>query len=285
MSPTSGVAGLIGFGLVAVSIGGLIAACSSGDDAAGAAPGADAQADPAGDPGPGGDRGSVTGRALDVSRVPARTWTWFDIPGAFCRDGSPAGFGLNLDPASRKTVFFLEGGGACFDAVTCAGNPANITSKSMSGGIFDRTIAANPVAEWNQVYVPYCTGDVHSGNNPDGTVAGVGRQRFVGYANTRIFLETLAATFPDTARLLVTGASAGGFGAAANYGQAVRIFPSIPVNLVDDAGPLMRQPPLARCLQETWKTLWKLEADLLDVAGDLLQGDSSSRRRSRTGAG
>jgi hypothetical protein len=111
--------------------------------------------------------------------------------------------------------------------------------------------------------VPYCTGDVHAGNNPNASVSGViGTQQFVGYTNTQFFLKKIGATFPDMAQLVVTGASAGGFGAAANYGQALDLFPSIPVYLVDDSGPPMRQPPLAQCLQTEFKTVWGLDKSI-----------------------
>ncbi len=204
---------------------------------------------------------------LDISKVEEKKWTWFEIPDTSCRDGSPTGIGLNLNPASKKMVIYLEGGGACFNIATCAQNPAKVPRQSHSGGILDRSKTDNPVADWNQVYVPYCTGDVHSGNNPSADVQSVGTQKFVGYANMGIFLKRLASTFPATEQILLTGVSAGGFGAAANFGQTVRIFPAAKVNLVDDSGPLMREPPLAQCLQEQWTTLWKLDTTVLAECG------------------
>ncbi|MBX3197831.1 MAG: hypothetical protein KF894_06775 [Labilithrix sp.] len=268
------VPGAFAFALAAL----LAAACSSSDEGGGG-PGAGAGAPdatavgpdggaPGDGPGASGDGGDAGATApLDLSAVQDRTWAWFDIPGAVCRDGSPAGFGLNLSSPSKKLMLFLQGGGACFNSQTCAGNPSSVGAKSASGGIFSRSNTENPVADWNHVFVPYCTGDVHAGNNPDGNVAGVGPQKFVGYANMELFLAKLAATFPDTAQILVTGTSAGGFGAAANYGHTLRWFPSIPVNLVNDSGPLMRQPPLARCLQDQWKTMWKLDTTVIAECG------------------
>lgn len=244
-----------------------------GSDEDGSAGGTDSGSDASGEDA-GGDAGNDSGTdagtaPLDISKVAQRTWTWFEIPGATCRDGSAAGISLNLNAPSKKTMIFLQGGGACFNAQTCQGNPAKVEGKDSSSGILDRTNAANPVADWNYVFVPYCTGDVFAGNNPNGTVPGVsGTQKFVGYANMEIFLSKIAATFPTTERVLLTGTSAGGFGAAANYGHALRIFPeATPVNLVDDSGPLMRQPPLAHCLQDLWKTMWNLDDTVLAECG------------------
>lgn len=201
-------------------------------------------------------------------------WAWVDVPGAVCRDGSPAGFGINVG-TTPKLMIYLEGGGACFNESTCASNPSKVSARSATRGILDREPAENPVRDWTHVYVPYCTGDVHAGNNPDGNVPGVGPQRFVGYANMGLFLAKLAAAFPATSRVLLTGVSAGGFGSAANYGQVVRAFPSAPVNLVDDAGPSMREPPLARCLQDRWTELFRLDTTVLAECGADCTGQPS----------
>ena len=86
-----------------------------------------------------------------------------------CADGSPYSYWIHrADP--DKVVFFLQGGGACFDAGTCtfgsiayrvvlgaADDPNTFTS-----GIFDFTDARNPLADYSFVFAPYCTGDVHS---------------------------------------------------------------------------------------------------------------------------
>ncbi len=199
-----------------------------------------------------------------------RTWTWYPLPGATCRDGSQAGFSLNmssLKTPSKKLLVFFEGGGACFNAATCSANPKRVAHKSASGGILDRANASNPVADWNYVFVPYCTGDVHIGGNANGSVAGVGAQKFVGYANTASYLRALKSALPSTERVLMTGTSGGGFGSVGNYMQAVREFPNTPVNLADDSGPLMGTPAVAACLAEQWRTTWGLEKTIIAECG------------------
>src|SRR6185312_8681365 len=64
----------------------------------------------------------ATGTAITA---PEGTWTWVPFPDTSCRDGSSAGIAVSLKSASSKLVIFVQGGGACFDAVTCAVNPAN----------------------------------------------------------------------------------------------------------------------------------------------------------------
>src|SRR4051812_49880618 len=97
--------------------------------------------------------------------APDQQWTWIDVDGSFCRDGSPTGIGVHLNKASDKLILYLEGGGACFNASSCYANSSSFGAddfeqvKSRAGGIFNLTRAENPFAGWNVVYVPYCTGD------------------------------------------------------------------------------------------------------------------------------
>jgi hypothetical protein len=183
-------------------------------------------------------------------------------------------------------MIFLEGGGACFNFETCLdGNPSSfgetdLTSRaastmdgfSLNTGILDRTNAANPVKDWSFVYVPYCTGDVHGGNNVAG-VPGVGTpptpQHFAGYVNVGLYLDRVVPTFPKAAQVLLTGMSAGGFGAALNYARVAKAFGTIPVTLLDDSGPFMENPYLATCLQDNVRKLWGLDGTVLpDCGGD-----------------
>ncbi len=194
------------------------------------------------------------------------TWSWVDFPGAQCRDGTPTGIGVSPSAtSSTKLMIFLEGGGACFNATTCAANPLHydqttfateFVSVESNAGIFARGDTQNPVADWNMVYVPYCTGDVHAGNAPNTQVPGViGAQQFVGYTNIGQYLKRLVPTFPNMTRILLTGQSAGGFGAALEYVQVSRFF-GVPVDLLDDSGPLMGNPYLAPCLEEQQSSLF-----------------------------
>src|SRR5690606_9065497 len=108
-------------------------------------------------------------------------WNWFDFPDASCRDGSDAGIWVRFGEG-KGLVIYLEAGGACFNELTCANNPANYDPwyAPWSGlGIFHEDPALNPVGDWNFVVVPYCTGDVHAGDRSDVEVPGVeGVQQF-----------------------------------------------------------------------------------------------------------
>ncbi len=222
--------------------------------------------------GSGGAAGSpATGQPITA---PDSTWTWVPFAGAHCRDGSTTGIGVNLNSASTKVAIYLEGGGACFNSLTCGQNPKSFSEnsfnsrKSSLAGIFDRNQAKNPLKDWNYVYVPYCTGDVHAGDKPDGSISGVaGKQQFVGYSNMTQYLDRLVPTFPNATQVLLTGASAGGFGSAANYLQTQKYFASVPVDLLDDSGPPMGSTWITPCLQDQLRTLWGMDGTILKDCG------------------
>lgn len=207
----------------------------------------------------------------DAISVPDKAWTYVPVEGTFCRDGSQAGIALSTNKDSKKLMIFLEGGGACFDTISCLASLQNITparAVQRGVGVFDRANPANPVADWNFVYVPYCTGDVFSGANPNGQIEGEAKpSKFVGYTNMGIILKKLRATFPQLERVLLTGVSAGGFGASANVGQVIRAFPEAQSHLIDDSGPGMSSKYLTSCLQDKWRTLWNLDETTLKECG------------------
>jgi hypothetical protein len=202
-------------------------------------------------------------------------WTWVPVPGAICRDGSATGVGVRLHEGSTKVALYFEGGGACFHDASCAINDVLASfgepqftawaGAAGSGGIFDSGAADNPLRDYNFVYVPYCTGDVHAGDREHVDVPGdlaPKDQAFVGYRNVGLYLERLVPTFAGATSVVVTGISAGGFGAAFNYDRVAQAFCAANVALVDDSGPPMSDDYLAPCLQKRWRELWNLDATL-----------------------
>lgn len=193
------------------------------------------------------------------------TWTWYEIPGTRCIDGSAAGFSVNHNPDSDKVLVYLEGGGACFNGFceslfTRGGQTPGAT------GIFDRENTANPVGDWTLVYVPYCSGDIYAGDN-EYELAGETRY-FYGYSNITAFLERWVPWFGDASQVVLSGSSAGGFGAFSNYPQTARAFGDVPVTLLDDSGPPMSSDVFPPCLQDTFRTVWGLDRTLIAECGD-----------------
>jgi cysteine-rich repeat protein len=201
---------------------------------------------------------------VDPIDPPAMAWQYFEIPGTKCIDGTPAGFSVNYNPASTNLLVYLEGGGACFNQY-CESLFTRGPNQPTAGGIFDRGNAANPVGDWTFIYVPYCSGDVYGGQ-AETMLAGKMRH-FNGYANFTAFLERWVPSF-DTEQVLLSGSSAGGFGAAVNFAQTQRAFGTTPVALLDDSGPPMSVDVFPPCLQTLWRTVWGLDKTMLAECGD-----------------
>ncbi|HVU04004.1 MAG TPA: pectin acetylesterase-family hydrolase [Polyangiaceae bacterium] len=227
---------------------------------------------------------------------PAPTgWVYYQIDGSKCRDGSPAGFFVHTGTVNNLMIY-LEGGGACSNNGFCNFNPASVTSvlagdgSSVLGsaagtgvgarpapqpnqqpgvytdlshtaapaGVLDISNAQNPVKDWSAVYVPYCTGDVHYGKKPNGTVPGLATpQQFVGGTNMELFIGRIVPTFKDKVqKVVLTGSSAGGFGTALNFSMVQDAFGDIPVIAVDDSGPPFDDQYMPVCMQKKWREAW-----------------------------
>src|SRR4051794_38185775 len=100
---------------------GVLAACGDDTKATGDASAIDAVADT----GPGGPDAGFT--------IPLETWTWLDVPGMVCGNGSPTGIAVNPSTKSQKLVILFEGGGACWEAAACYGIVIPVTASHLDG--------------------------------------------------------------------------------------------------------------------------------------------------------
>lgn len=216
-------------------------------------------------------------------------WTWVDVEGTECIDGSPSGVGIRYGEESDKVAIVFEAGGACFNEVTCGSfmdgveyfdesNPAEFSDFAEERLAFGMNTddPENPFHDWNLVFVPYCTGDVHAGSRENGEVPDFqGDLQFRGYHNFGLDLERIGATFPWPSQVVVTGASAGGFGAAFNYDRVASAYEyaDIPVSLLDDSGPPFDTKFASACLQEQWRDLWGLDRTLPPDCDDCYGND------------
>lgn len=225
-----------------------------------------------------GDSGVVLGEPIEA---PVDTWTWVDFPESACNDGSPTGIGVRTSSTSSNVLLFFNGGGACWDFLTCftlgtatlgpiGATEFNRISGQINAGVFDRANPDNIFADWNLVFIPYCTGDTHAGDNvinydPNGQASGMFHH--VGRKNFNAFVQRLAATFPSPGKLVVSGASAGGFGAAWNYNTVRTYWPTGQVYLIDDSGPALKSNAISPTLRDAWLTSWNLGPLLDDICG------------------
>ncbi len=197
---------------------------------------------------------------VELLDPPELEWEYYEIEGTACLNGSTAGFGISHNPDSDGIMIYLEGGGACFNDA-CDFTAFSLPFVPPIDGIFNRNNDSNPVRNWTMVYVPYCTGDIYSGDN-EYELAGDLRF-FHGYSNVRRFLEVLVPSF-EKQRVLLTGISAGGFGAALNTTQAADAYgDSVTLTVIDDSGPPLSNDVIAPCLQDTFREVWGLDHTVL----------------------
>jgi len=143
-----------------------------------------------------------------------------------CALGAPYAFWVRPGTVNRLVIDF-SGGGACWDALTCglaAGNDAICTQtvdgmrtrvqSGMPTGIYDHSRADNPIKDWYHVIVPYCTCDIHWGDNAATYASGSSTITIQhrGAVNSRAVLDWVYANFAAPEQILVTGCSAGSYG-------------------------------------------------------------------------
>jgi hypothetical protein len=161
-------------------------------------------------------------------------WIKIELPDTYCSNGSQYKFFVNWHEGADDLVVIFEPGGACWDYESCSGalgilgaaNPNGIPDTHMEtwaihSPLVRRDSAQNPMRDWNLVFVPYCTGDVHTGSrttnyeSPDGTEQLT--YRHVGHDNMLLVSEWLGWQFQDTDKMYAGGCSAGGVGSSVNY--------------------------------------------------------------------
>jgi hypothetical protein len=213
----------------------------------------------------GGDDGDA-GRATTARRAAPVDQQWRKVvPGGDCEcaDGSEFAFWeRRADPS--KVVFFLDGGGICFDAESCAftgldhpGGPAAYDwsiwgeDPSQEDGIFNFARADNPFRDYSFIYVPSCTGDQHLGDvtreySPRLTV------EHKGFVNGRTSLDYVADRYPDAAHVVVVGKTS--ISAPVYGGLAADLLPDARVTVFgSEFGHVPDDPDLnERFLGELW---------------------------------
>ena len=201
-----------------------------------------------------------------------------------CSDGSEFSFFVrNANPA--KVMFFFQGGGACFDVVTCdPADPQYTTTVHGPGnlsdgqGIFDFANPDNPFADYSVVYVPYCTGDLHLGTavhdygpSASGTDVVVHHN---GFVNGSAALAKLVELFPDASEVVVTGESAGSAPTPLYAGLLSDELPDARITVIADGSGAYPDVPLVNAtIGSLWGTVGSAP-DWPEFAGVTAETDS-----------
>lgn len=221
------------------------------------------------------------------------SWVKYEPAGATCSDGSPYAFYVDFSETSDNVIVFFMGGGACWDYESCVGggargaaNPDGLPDDyaNMHAEVAGLTInvneiyplmnddpAVSPMADWNKVFVPYCTGDVYAGSitntyedpdgvEPDEVFAHLGHTNVVAMTE---MLNDMFGAAPEK-KLFVGGCSAGGAGAIVNYYFLRTGIDGVAKGyLLNDSGPIYpSQEPTSRSsfLHEEIRTVWDADS-------------------------
>ncbi|WP_323847339.1 pectin acetylesterase-family hydrolase [Microbulbifer magnicolonia] len=205
-------------------------------------------------------------------------WQRVDVPastGAMCGNGSPYKFFVHRVPDTSNTIFYFEGGGACWDYESCSGQ-AGIRGARNPNGIPDNyvqninlldfqnsanlaTAAVSPLiythhpynqfktGEWNLVYVPYCTGDIYVGDKTEIYEDPTGQNADLvwhhnGLRNVQAVTSWVKNNLQKPKQMVAAGCSAGSIGALLNYSKLRGDMNVDYGYLIDDSGPLYRAP-------------------------------------------
>ena len=108
-----------------------------------------------------------------------------------------------------------------------------------SAGIFNFDREDNPYNSWTHVYVPYCTGDVHWGDN-DQTYTRNGVESFTirhrGAVNAKSALQWMQEYIQEPDQVVVTGCSAGSYGSIYWTPYVRELFADADFSQLGDAG-------------------------------------------------
>lgn len=221
-----------------------------------------------------GASGFEPGEPLDITRD--GEWHFIPIDGMRCGDGEPTGIFVNFVEGSEELFFFLQGGGICYNDLSCGmmkGNlsgphpdrdPAPAFAASHQRGLFNRADPANPMRNANMVVVPHCTGDFHLSSCLN-DYSNLGEVHQVGRSNLKRVLEaivpTVEASVDSLDRALVAGFSAGGVGVTGNFHLIAEAFETKFTpdwTLIMDGGPLFPKPHFSEAGQEAILEKWDL---------------------------
>ncbi len=236
-------------------------------------------------------------------------WEKVALPGTQCGNGSQYKF-FARRTSSPNVLFFFEGGGACWDYDTCSGrngilgaaNPNGIaddymtqfTAKFVSPivngadpGLPLRSRTDLPTKDWNIVYMPYCTGDTHVGNKAATYIDTTGGQpplawKHAGFTNTTAAVQWAHQQFPNVAKLLVTGFSAGGTATSAGYFFVRRGLNPQRGYYLDDSGPIFPAPNASfnsRPLHNQIRSAWNLDSVFSTLPASFDRNDFGSINR------
>jgi hypothetical protein len=225
---------------------------------------------------------------LNPARDAYGTWEMVEFPGTVCGNNTPFKMFANYSKDSDNLVVVFEPGGACWDYDSCTGKNGIRGAANVDGipddhwqmapfisPFLNRAYEDSPTTKWNYVYVPYCTGDVHTGNTVATYDDGSGDSiefHHEGHADTEAVTTWIDQNFTHVPKMLVTGCSAGGVGSLVNY-HFLRngVHAAEKAYQLDDSGPIFPSSGYSGMMHAKIRSAWNLDslASLLPAGANL----------------
>jgi hypothetical protein len=165
-----------------------------------------------------------------------------------CGRGEEFSFFVHEGTNNDKVIIDFIGGGACWNGKNCSLEGTTfvdsvdvVREHQQNGikGIYDHLDPRNPVKDWTHVVIPYCTGDIHWGENDQTYVDQNGTTFPIyhrGAINTKAVLNWVEENLPNPEKLLVTGCSAGAYGSIYWTPHLKKIYPNTKITQFGDSG-------------------------------------------------
>lgn len=170
------------------------------------------------------------------------------------------------DGVSDELLIFLQGGGVC-GPTSCEAVPVGLPLFNV--GILEAGNPANPATDFDLGYVPYCDGTTFIGDRDlDSDGDGSNDRFFRGIHNLSASLDVIANTYPAPTRILLAGNSAGGFGVHYALPLVRKLYPNVPIEIVNDSGMGIYQPSTQERLNDYWNSAAFFPASCSTCIGD-----------------
>ncbi|EMJ97307.1 pectin acetylesterase-family hydrolase [Leptospira sp. WS58.C1] len=142
---------------------------------------------------------------------------------------------------NKKLLINFMGGGACWSNNNCFGKNTttffnflndvpDLFIKVAFQGILDAENPSNPLKNYDVLFIPYCTGDLHIGSNDVTTYddpyvsSDPSAYSHRGHDNVLSVLKYIQSNYTQVTDVVVAGQSAGGYGAILNYPHIRQVF-------------------------------------------------------------
>ena len=216
-------------------------------------------------------------RVINPPRAAYNSWIEIQPQGVVCGNDTQYKFWVNYSNTSDNLVVVFEPGGACWDYPGCTGAAGELGVANLDGlpddhyslapfisPFLNRSDDTSPSQLWNMVYVPYCTGDVHTGNVVATYSDDAGHSvdfHHDGHAAVAGVTTWIDSNFTHVPKMLVTGCSAGGVGALVNY-HFLRngVHAAEKGYLFDDSGPVFPDPSNSTPMHQKIRQAWNLDS-------------------------